>query len=97
MTWGRVQNPPSWYFRKYHIIAVKKLMGDSTKKSPCLLIHSRLSPINIVRADSAASVISDMVSWSRGLQRWLRVRSSKLITKNSGCTTYLSLYFSQVL
>ena len=33
-------------------------MGDSTKKSPCRLIHSRFKPIKMVRADSAASVMS---------------------------------------
>ncbi len=60
--WCNVQNSPSLYFRKYQIMAVKKLMGDSTKKSPCLLIHSLFNPIKIVRADSAASVISVMVA-----------------------------------
>lgn len=48
-------------------MTVRKLIGDSTKKSPCFLTHSRLSPNKIVRADSAASVISVIEEGSKGL------------------------------
>lgn len=62
------------------MMAVRKLMGDSTKKSPCFLIHSRLSPSMMVREAFVASVMSSIPSGERGLQRWVRLRSSKLMT-----------------
>ena len=62
------------------MMAVTKLMGDSTKKSPCLFIHSLFNPKSIVLADSVASVISCIDDGSKGLQRCDTERLSKLMT-----------------
>src|SRR6266511_1654353 len=91
ITCGNVQYFPSSYFRKNQITEVTKLIGDSTKKSPCLSIHSLFNPKRIVLADSVASVISCIEEGSKGLQRCDTERLSKLITKNEGIKAYLFL------
>src|SRR6188768_3209271 len=97
ITWGSVQYFPDSYFRRNQMIAVTKLMGDSTKKSPCFFIQSRFRPSMIVLEDSVASVISSIVAGSSGLHRCERERSSKLMTKNLGLIAYCRLLFNRVL
>ncbi len=44
-------------------MALKKLIGDSTKKSPWRFIHSRFNPNKMVRADSAAKELKQKGQW----------------------------------
>src|SRR5450432_1147374 len=88
ITCGKVQNIPLRYFFRNQMMAVTKFIGDSTKKSPCLVIHSRFKPRRIDREDSEASVMSNIRSGSRGLHRSLDPGSSKLTLKNEGLCLY---------
>lgn len=39
---GKVQYLPSLYTRRNQMMAAKRMVGDSTKKSPCFAAHDRL-------------------------------------------------------
>ena len=47
MAWGKVQYLPFLWILRYHIILANRMIGDSTKKSPCLEIHVRFK-FNII-------------------------------------------------
>lgn len=71
------------FFPNHH--PATKLFYISIKSWNSLLqtrhfIHSWVSPIKIVRADSAAPVMSVIADGSKGLHRWLCFNVSKLMT-----------------
>ena len=61
-------------------MAASKIIGDSTKKSPCFCIHVLFRFSIMVREDSYASDMSVIKAGLMGLQRCDFLGSSKLIT-----------------
>ncbi len=81
MRCGSVQYRPPSIFRRNQIAAERKAIAEEIKKSPCRVIQFLFSANKMVLADSVASDKSSRLPGSRGLQRWLWEKSSKLTEK----------------